>query len=79
MMDKAGGLTFYRTSQNHPLLFWAFSTTCISTIAVINLPRFNRDDTLDPQRRDVRATWCVRPDPLPPHPSLFYPCREGGN
>ena len=58
-MDKAGGLTFYSSSQSNALLFWAFSASCITTIQVINIPQFDRDDTLNPDRRDSRTTWCA--------------------
>lgn len=65
-MDKAGGLTFYSSSQSSPLLFWAFSAACLTTFQIVNLPRFKRDDTLHPERRDSRTTWHV---PSPPPPS----------
>eukprot|EP00892_Ulva_mutabilis_P009432 jgi/Ulvmu1/6861/UM031_0066.1 len=57
IMDKAGGLTFYSTSQSSSLLFWAFSAACLTTFQIVNLPRFKRDDTLHPERRDSRTTW----------------------
>lgn len=58
-MDKAGGLTFYRTNQSQPLLFWAFAAACLTTFQVVNLPDFRRDDVLDPNLQDAGNQWCV--------------------
>eukprot|EP00892_Ulva_mutabilis_P009433 jgi/Ulvmu1/6862/UM031_0067.1 len=57
IMDTAGGMTFYRTSQRQPLLFWAFAAACLTTIQVINLPDFRRSDTLDPDYKDTNDQW----------------------
>lgn len=59
IMDNAGGLTFYRTSQHHPLLLWAFAAACLTTFEVVNLPDFRRSDTLDPEAQDVGDHWCA--------------------
>eukprot|EP00892_Ulva_mutabilis_P002674 jgi/Ulvmu1/12407/UM009_0056.1 len=72
IMDKAGGLTFYNTSQSSPLLFWAFSAACLTTFQVVNLPEFTRGDTLHPERRTTNGNVALGPLDVKDVPAIEF-------
>jgi hypothetical protein len=59
IMGKAGGLSVYTEGQSKLLLFWSLSSVFMLTYQNLNVPRFDRDDMLNPEFRDSHRTWCV--------------------
>lgn len=58
-MGKDGGIAFYTTQPKRALLFWAFGAACMESLISINLPAFDRPDTINPELEDSQTTWCA--------------------
>lgn len=58
-MGKDGGIAFYNGNPKRAMLFWTFAGACMSSLYSVNLPTFERTDTINPEFEDSRNTWCA--------------------
>jgi hypothetical protein len=62
-MRKGGGIEFYNSRPlRADFLLWTFAYACMVSFLSVNLPAFDRPDTINPNYRDIRSSWCVSRD-----------------
>jgi hypothetical protein len=62
-MRKGGGIEFYNSRPlRADFLLWTFAYACMVSFLSVNLPAFDRPDTINPNYRDIRTSWCVSLD-----------------